>query len=63
MSRDSSISIETGYGLEAGVGFPAEARYFSLHHSIQRGSDVYPASYPIGAGGTSSGGVQAWARS
>jgi hypothetical protein len=30
------------------VRFPAEAGNFSLHHSVQNGSEAHPASYPMG---------------
>jgi hypothetical protein len=32
--------------------FPAEARYFSLLHSIQTASGAHPASYPTGTKGS-----------
>jgi len=31
-----------------GVGFPAGAGNFSLHHRVQNGSGAHPASYPMG---------------
>jgi hypothetical protein len=37
-------------GYTAGVRFLAEARYFSLLHSIQTGSGARTASYPMGNG-------------
>jgi hypothetical protein len=37
-------------GLTVGVQFPAEARDFSLLHSIQTGFVAHPASYPMGTG-------------
>jgi hypothetical protein len=48
-SRDSSVGIATGYGLD-GPGFD-----FSLLHSVQTGSGAHPASYPIGTGGSFAG--------
>jgi hypothetical protein len=46
-SRDSSVGIELGYGLEdrgSRVRFPAEAGNFSLHHLVQNSSGAHPAS-------------------
>jgi hypothetical protein len=41
-SRDSSVGIGTGYGLDdRGVGV-----------RVQTGSGTHPASYPIGTGGS-----------
>jgi hypothetical protein len=34
------------------IRFPEEARDFSLHHSLQTGSEGHPASYPMGTGGS-----------
>jgi len=39
------------YGLDdlgSMVRFPAGAGNFSLHHSVQNGSEARPASYPVG---------------
>jgi hypothetical protein len=54
MSRDSSVGIVTGYGLDnrmIGVRLPEEAGNFSLRHHYQTGSGAHPASYPMGTGG------------
>jgi hypothetical protein len=54
-SRDSSVGIVTGYGLDdqmIGIRFPARAGSFSLRHRIQTGSGAHPASYPVGTGGS-----------
>jgi hypothetical protein len=54
-SRNSSVGIALGYGLDnrgSGVRFPAEAGNFSLHHRVQNGSGVHPASYPMGTRGS-----------
>jgi hypothetical protein len=54
MSRDSSVGIALGYGLEdrgSMVPFPAGAGNFSLHHRVQTGSGAHPASYTMGNGG------------
>jgi hypothetical protein len=53
-SRDSSIGIALGYGLDdrgSRVRFPARARNFSLHHRVQNGSGAHPA-YPMGTWGS-----------
>jgi hypothetical protein len=51
-SRDSSVGIATGYGLEdGGVGVRVPVRQqFSLLHVVQTSSGVHPTSYP-GVGG------------
>jgi hypothetical protein len=58
-SRDSSVGIALGYGLEyrgSRVRFPAGAGNFSLHHRVQNGSGAHSASYPIGNKGSFPGG-------
>jgi hypothetical protein len=35
------------------------ARGFSLRHKLQTGSEAYPASYPVGTGGSFPGGKAA----
>jgi hypothetical protein len=56
-SRDSSVGIALGYGLdEPRVRFPAGAGNFSLHHRVQNGSGVHPDSYPMGTMGSFPGG-------
>jgi hypothetical protein len=55
MSRDSSVGIATGYGLNdrmIGVRFSAWAGNFSLRHHVQTGSGALPSSYPMGTGGS-----------
>jgi hypothetical protein len=50
-SRDSSVVISLGYGLDdrgSRVRFPEGAGNFSLHHRVQNGSEAHPASYPMG---------------
>jgi hypothetical protein len=50
-SRDSSVSIALGFGLEdrgSSVRFPAGDGNFSLHHRDQNGSGAHPTSYPLG---------------
>jgi hypothetical protein len=59
MSRDSSVGIATGYGLEdrmIRVRFPAEAGNFSFRYLVQTSSGAQPASYPLGIGDSFSGG-------
>jgi hypothetical protein len=49
-SRDSSVVIVTGYGLDdrmTGVRFPAGAGNVSFRHHVQTGSETYPAPYPM----------------
>jgi hypothetical protein len=53
-SRDSSVSIALGYGLDdqgSRVRFPAGAGNFSLRHRVQTGSRAHPASYQMGTRG------------
>jgi hypothetical protein len=57
-SRDSSVGIALGYGLDdwgSRVRFPVGAGNFSLHHSDQNGSGAHLASYPMGTRGSSLG--------
>jgi hypothetical protein len=61
-SRDSSVGIALGYGLDdrgSRVRFPAGAEDFSLHHCVQNGSGAHPASYPVGTRGSFPGGKAA----
>jgi hypothetical protein len=63
-SRDNSVGIATGYGLEdrmIGVQFPAGDANFSLHHQVQTGSGVYPVSYPMDTRASFTGGKAAGA--
>jgi hypothetical protein len=59
-SRDSSVGIALGYGLDdrvSRVRFPAGAGNFSHHHRcVQNGSRAHPASYPMGTRGSFPGG-------
>jgi hypothetical protein len=53
MSRDSSVGIATGYGLDdqgGGSSRPGRVKKFSLLHIVQTGSGVQPASYKMGTG-------------
>jgi hypothetical protein len=50
--RDILVSIATSYMLEGrGLILPV-ARYFSILHSVQTGSKIKPASYPINIEGS-----------
>jgi hypothetical protein len=54
-SRDSSVGIALGYGLDdrgSRVRFLAGAGNFSLHHGVQNSSGAHPASYPVGTRGS-----------
>jgi hypothetical protein len=54
-SRDSSVGIALGYGLDdrgSRVRFSEGAGNFSLHHSVQNASGAHPASYPMGTRGS-----------
>jgi hypothetical protein len=54
-SRDSSVGIALGYRLDdrgSRVAFPEGAGNFSLHHRVQNGSGVHPASYPVATRGS-----------
>jgi hypothetical protein len=54
-SRDSSVGIALGYGLDdrsSRVRFLVGAGKFSLHHRVQNGSGFHPASYPMGTRGS-----------
>jgi hypothetical protein len=62
-SRDSAVGIGTEYGLDGrrvGVRIPVEARFFLLH-VVHTGSGAHPDSYPMGTGGSFSGGKAAGA--
>jgi hypothetical protein len=59
MSRDSSGSIVSDYGLDdraIGVRSPAGAKDFSSSLCVQTGSGAHPASSPMGTGGPFPGG-------
>jgi hypothetical protein len=63
MSRDSSVGIALGYGLDdrgSKAQFLAGAGNFSLHHRVHR-SGADPASYPMDTRGSFSGGKAAGA--
>jgi hypothetical protein len=63
-SRDSSVGIALGYGLDdrgSRVRLPAGAGNFSLHHCVQNSSRAQPASFPMGTRGSFPGGKAAGA--
>jgi hypothetical protein len=63
-SRESSVGIALGYGLDdlsSRVRFPAGAGKFSLHHGVQNGSGAHPVSYSMGTRGSFPGGKAAGA--
>jgi hypothetical protein len=54
-SRDSSVDLATGYGMDdrmMGVRFLAGAGNFSLHYRIKTGSGAHIDSYPVGIRGS-----------
>jgi hypothetical protein len=64
VDRDISVGIALNYELDdrgSSVRFPEGAGNFSLYHCIQNGTGAHPASYPIGTGGSFSGGKAAGA--
>jgi hypothetical protein len=63
-SRDSSVSIALGYGLNdrgCRVRFPAGAGNFSFHYRVQNGSGAHPASYTMATVSSFPGGKAAGA--
>jgi hypothetical protein len=63
-SRDSSVGIALGYGLDdrgSRVRFPAGAGKFSLHHRVQKGSGAHPSSYQMSTRDSFPGGKAAGA--
>jgi hypothetical protein len=61
ISRDSSVvyaGLRTGW---SGFGVPAGDGNFFLHHRVQNGSRLHPASYPMGNRGSSPMGKAAGA--
>jgi hypothetical protein len=61
-SRDSSVGIALGYGLDdrgSRVQLSAGAGNFSLHHHVQHGPGAHPTSYPMGTRGSFRGGKAA----
>jgi hypothetical protein len=53
VSRDCSVGIATGYGLDdqdGGSSSPGRAKKILLLHIVQTGSGVHPVSYKMGTG-------------
>jgi hypothetical protein len=62
VSWDSAVGIATGNGLDGPRGWsssPGSVRNFL--HVVQTGPGAHPASYPMGTGGSFSGGKAAGA--
>jgi hypothetical protein len=55
LSRDSSVVIETGYGLDGQGSILGKGKKFSLLHTVEAGSGAPPSLLPIGAGAYSPG--------
>jgi hypothetical protein len=55
MSRGSSGSTVSDYGLDDRGSIPEKAENFSSSPGVQTGSEAYPASYPMGTEGLSPG--------
>jgi hypothetical protein len=53
--RDSSVGIESDYGLDGRGFILGRSKRFSLLHSVQTGSEAHPSSYPMGTGAFSPG--------
>jgi hypothetical protein len=63
-SRDSSVGIALGYGLDergSRVRFPVGAGNFSLNYRVQNGSGAHRVSYPMGTTSSFPGGKAAGA--
>jgi hypothetical protein len=56
MSRDSSVSIVTDYGLDDRGSILGRGREFSSSPCVQTGSGAHPASCPMGTAGSFPGG-------
>jgi hypothetical protein len=48
-----------GYELDGQGSIPGKGKNCSLLHSVQTGSEAYPASYPMGTGGSFPGSKSA----
>jgi hypothetical protein len=51
-SRDSSVGIAKGYGMNVRISIPGKERDFSLLQRVQTGFGAHPASYLMGNGGS-----------
>jgi hypothetical protein len=52
MSRDWSVGMVTGYGLDSRGLILSRGKDFSLLHNIQTGSGAHKVSYPMSTGGS-----------
>jgi hypothetical protein len=60
-SRDISVGIASGYGLDDRGSISGTASDFSPLHRVQNGSGAHPAAYPMGTRGSCPGGrVATW---
>jgi len=57
--RNTALKMFLIMGWTTGDRFLIGAKDFSVCHHIQTSSGVHPASYPVGTGGSFSGGVVA----
>jgi hypothetical protein len=48
MTRESSVGVATGYGLEGRSSIPGSLRDFFLLHRVQTGSGAHPTFHPMG---------------
>jgi hypothetical protein len=53
--RDSSVTIDSGYGLDGQGSIPGRRRNFSLLPRVQNVSGAHPASNSMGTGDSSYG--------
>jgi hypothetical protein len=60
-SRDSSVGIALGYGLDDLFKFPAGGGNFSLYHHVQNCSGAHPAYFPMDTRDSFPGGKAAGA--
>jgi hypothetical protein len=64
-SRDSSVGIGLGYGLDDRGSIPSWGNdgIFSLHHHVETDSGAHSVSHPIGTGDSFPGSKAVGARS
>jgi hypothetical protein len=55
-SRATSVVQRWAKGWTIGVRVPLGTGNFSLHHSVQTGSEAHPTTYPMATRGSFSGG-------
>jgi hypothetical protein len=54
-SRDSSVGIVKGYGLDGRCLIPGRSSNFSFLHRVQTGSETHSLSYGMDTGGGGGG--------